>query len=99
MKYQKYLVLTFIAALFIPMLNAKSTEIASSELNLKTFQFIEIEENIELGFDTEKYLPKSFDPYKANFSIRSLNFIEEDNIELDFNTADYLPENFNPFER
>lgn len=97
MKYQKYLVFTFIGTLFLPLLSAKSVEVTTNELNLNSVHYMEWEDKTELGFDTAKYLPEGFDPYSENFSITSLNYIEEDNVDLGFDTADYIPEDFNPF--
>ena len=98
MKYQKYLVLTFIGALFLPLLSAKSAEGMPNELNLSTVNYVELEDKTELGFDTSEYLPTDFDPYSDSFSIKSLNYMEEESVELGFDTADYLPENFNPYK-
>lgn len=99
MKYQKYLVLAFVAALFLPMLSAKSIETSGAEFDLNSVNYIEQEGSTEIGFDTSKYLPKNFDPYSENFSLESLNYLEDDTIELGFETADYLPQNFNPYQR
>ncbi len=97
MKYQKYLVLAFVAALFLPLLSAKSAEVPTNELNLSTVNYMEPEDKTELGFDTATYLPVDFDPYSDTFSIGSLNYMEEDTIDLGFDTEDYLPEDFNPY--
>ncbi|MGD1947082.1 MAG: hypothetical protein ACFB0A_12680 [Croceivirga sp.] len=97
MKYQKYLVLIFVGALFLPLLSAKSAEIRTAEFNISSLPYIEVEEKVELGFDTGKYLPESFDPYKENSSFEGLHYIEDDGIDLDFDTTEYLPNDFNPF--
>ncbi len=99
MKYQKYLVLAFVGALFLPMLSAKSAEISREELNLNSVRYIETEDTIGLGFDTASYLPENFDPYADEVVIESLNYIEDDVIELGFNTRDFLPEGFDPYGR
>lgn len=98
MKYQKYLVLTFVAALFLPMLSAKSAEMKKGEFNIDSVDYIELDQQTELGFETSDYLPEGFDPYQEDVSIKSLNFIEEDAIDLGFETKDYLPEDFNPYK-
>ncbi len=97
MKYQKYFALAFIAALFLPLLSAKSAEVTTSELNIQSLTYIEGEENTELGFDTSMYLPDNFDPYSDTFSVSSLNYIEDDEVELDFDSTAYIPEDFNPY--
>lgn len=91
MKYQKYLVLAFVAALFLPLLSAKSTEVPQKELNLNTVNYIELEEETELGFDPSEYLPENFDPYNEDYFLESLNYVEDDSIDLGFDTVDYLP--------
>ena len=98
MKYQKYLVLAFIAALFLPLLSAKSVEVSTNELNLNSVNYIELEDKTELGFDASQYLPEDFDPYSEAFAIESLNYIEEDVVDLGFDTENYLPEGFDPFK-
>jgi hypothetical protein len=97
MKYQKYFVFAFVAALFLPLLSAKSAEVTKKELNLNSVIYIESEDKTELGFDPSIYLPENFDPYKENFSVESLNYIEDDTIDLGFDTADFIPEDFNPY--
>jgi len=67
-------------------------------LNSTEIEFIEEVNQVELGFDTSKYLPKEFDPYADTLDINSVNFIEEEEIDLGFDTKDYLPEGFNSYE-
>ncbi len=98
MKYQKYLVLAFVAALFLPMLSAKTVSKQNTELNLNSVNYIEFEESTELGFDTSVYLPENFDPYSEEIPVESLNYIEDDSIDLGFDTSDYIPEGFDPYE-
>lgn len=99
MKYQKYFVLAFVAALFLPLLSAKSAVVTKKELNLESVNYIETELKTDLGFDTSMYLPEDFDPYKEDVSFESLNYIEEDAIDLGFDTADYIPEDFDPYQK
>jgi len=97
MRYQKYFVLAFVAALFLPLLSAKSAVVTKKELNLDSVNYIESEHKTDLGFDTSIYLPEDFDPYKEDASFESLNYIEDDTIDLGFDTMDYLPADFNPY--
>ncbi|MEM1258062.1 MAG: hypothetical protein AAGC45_11350 [Bacteroidota bacterium] len=99
MKYQKYLVLAFVAALFLPLLSAKSAEVTNNDLNLNSVNYIEQEEHSELGFDTSRYLPENFDPFDDSFSLKSLNYIEDDVIDLGFDVQDYLPKNFDAYQK
>ncbi len=69
-------------------------------LQIEDITFIEVEEEIDLGFDTAQYLPAGFDPYAGmELDLNSLTFIEEEEeINLGFNTAAYLPIGFNAYD-
>ena len=99
MTYKKYLSVAFIAALFLPLLSAKTVEVTKEELDLASVVFIESEKEDELGFDTSEYLPEDFNPYTEKVAIEAINFIEEDTVELGFDTSKYLPENFDPYKK
>ena len=99
MKYRKYLATAFIAALFLPLLSAKSAEVTKEELDLKSVNYIELEIEEGLGFDTAKYLPEGFNPYSDVIPVESVNFVEDEALELGFDTAEYLPEGFNPYQK
>lgn len=99
MKYQKYLVLAFVGALFLPLLSAKTVEAPKEELNINSIRFIELENNTELGFDTAKYLPEDFDAHTNIVPVEAIDFIEDDQIQLGFDTADYLPQGFDPYKK
>lgn len=73
-------------------------ETADANLDLNDIAIVEVEPEINLGFDTEEYLPASFDPYTAVVDIHSVDFIEIEDEDLGFDTKDYLPEGFNPYE-
>lgn len=97
MKYRKYIVIVFIGALFLPLLSAKAEKTTEENFNIKSIAFIEQEAEASFDFDTSDYLPEGFNAYEDNFSVKSLNYMEDDTIDLGFDTADYLPENFNPY--
>ena len=91
MKYRKYISTAFVAAMLLPLLSAKATTVTKAEdFDLRTVEFIENEQEINLGFDTAKYLPEGFDAYQDNVTVGSINFIEEEDVDLGFDTADYL---------
>lgn len=99
MKYRMYLSTTFMAVLLLPLLSAKANDITTiKEYDMSNIEFIEVEEGIDLGFDSTKYLPEDFDPYSTSISIESIDFIEDEEVNLDFNTKDYLPEGFNAYK-
>ena len=61
---------------------------------------VEMEEEVELGFNTKDYLPKGFNPLKGLHDLdwSKIELIELDKeVEIGFNTKDYLPKGFNPF--
>lgn len=67
-------------------------------LDLNDIVFIEKEEPIDLGFDTEDYLPLNFDPYKVYFDLDKVTYIEDGEDEVfDFDTSGDLPKDFNPY--
>ncbi|MCK0159164.1 hypothetical protein [Allomuricauda sp. F6463D] len=69
-------------------------------LKLNDITYIEQEEEIDLAFDTEQYLPEGFDPYVGmDTVVDEIVFIEEDEeIHLGFDTTPYLPEGFNAYK-
>lgn len=68
-------------------------------LNASEIEVVEIEEEVNLGFDTFEYLPLDFDPYAgANLSDIDFEIFEEEEIvELGFDTAAYLPADFDAY--
>ena len=72
-------------------------EIEDTLIDLNSIDFIEVEPEINLGFDTEAYLPVGFDPYGTPTDVHSIDFIAEDAIDLGFDANDYLPEGFDPY--
>jgi len=77
-----------------------TTEILDTQqtepLHIDEITFIEIEEEIDLGFDTAAYLPEGFNAYKGmEFAINELEVIEVEEVDLGFDTSKYLPKGFN----
>ncbi len=67
-------------------------------LEVTDIKVIELEEEVELGFDTTDYLPENFNALKGkhNLDWNTIELIEiEEEVELGFDTANYLPDNFN----
>jgi hypothetical protein len=69
------------------------------ELNPKDIEVINVEEEVNLGFDTFEYLPLDFNAYAgANLSEEDFEIFEnQEEVELGFDTAAYLPANFNAY--
>ena len=66
--------------------------------DIAAIQVTELDEEVELGFDTSNYLPEDFNALKGKHDLdwSTIELIEpEEDVELGFDTADYLPEGFN----
>ena len=66
-------------------------------ININDIKVIEVEEEIEINFDTKKYLPKRFNAYKGMYDVNwdEIELIElEEEVELGFDTKKYLPRGF-----
>lgn len=71
------------------------TDPVNDSVVLAQIIYIEETEEIDLGFDTQKYLPRGFNPYEKFFDIHSIEYIEsEPEISFSFNINDYLPADF-----
>ncbi|WP_350287860.1 hypothetical protein [uncultured Croceitalea sp.] len=100
MKYRKYIVIAFVAALFLPLLSAKAEKkVTNEDLDIRNITFTEQELEAELDFNTSDYLPEGFDAYKDEVSVKSLQFVEDEIEELGFDTKEYLPKGFNPYKK
>lgn len=97
MKYKKYIVIVFLAFALVPLLSAKSTALKVEVFDVKSIAFIDETQQIDLGFDTEDYLPKDFNPYAEEFNLNEVNFMEDETIDLGFDAKDFLPKNFNAY--
>lgn len=71
----------------------KSGITPEGDLQLEEVVYLE-DEQIDLGFDVDEYLPADFESDPL-----ALTYIEsEEALNLDFNTEKYLPEDFNPYK-
>lgn len=72
--------------------------LAFDDFDVASIEVIDIEEDVEINFDTKAYLPANFNPLKGMYDL-DWNTIElvalEEDVELGFNTQAYLPKNFN----
>ena len=61
---------------------------------------LEVEEEIDLGFDPYLYLPEDFNPYEGMvLPVKDIVVYDvEEDVELDFDTTVYLPAHFNPYK-
>lgn len=69
-------------------------------LKVEDIEVVELEEDIEINFDTTEYLPENFNALagKNDIDWSKVELVElEEDIELGFNTEDYLPKNFDPY--
>ena len=66
--------------------------------DINSIEVIELEEDVELGFNPKDYLPNGFNALKGKHDLdwNTIELIElEEDVEYNFNPKDYLPENFN----
>ena len=67
-------------------------------LNVEDIQLVELEESVEINFDTTAYLPERFN---ANLGMHDVDWNEvqlvelEEDVDLGFDPKKYLPKNFN----
>lgn len=68
-------------------------------LKASEIEFFEVEEKVNLGFDTMQYLPLGFNAYAGmEFEAQDLEVFElEEEVDLGFDTAPYLPNGFNAY--
>ncbi len=63
--------------------------------DINTVEYIEEEEEIDLGFDVADYLPDGFDPHKMYVDLNAIAYVEE---ELEIaDLSKYLPEGFDAY--
>ena len=100
MKYRKYIIIAFIAALLAPLFSAKAVNTNKLDsIIIENVVFEEQPEILEFEFDTEQYLPDGFNAYQNQTAVETIQFMEDDSVELGFDTATYLPANFDPFKK
>lgn len=78
-----------------------NSEVIPTELDWSTIELFEVEEEVNLDFDTKDYLPANFNPLKGlrDLDWSSIELFEvEEEVNLSFYTKDYLPANFNPLK-
>jgi len=70
----------------------------ASNLEVNEIDVVNIEEEVEINFNTKNYLPKGFNALKGkdNLDFNTIEIIEiEEEVELNFDTKQYLPKDFN----
>lgn len=70
-------------------------------IEINEIEVIEIEEELDLRFDTSKFLPVNFNALKGKNDLdwNTIELIEiEEELEINFETKLYLPEGFNPYK-
>ncbi len=73
--------------------NNPNKDIEAFDIN--TIEYIEEEDEIDLGFDVADYLPEGFDPYKMYVDLNAIDYIEEEIEIADF--SQHLPEGFDAY--
>lgn len=75
--------------------------INDEEISIASLDIYELEEDIELCFNTTDYLPADFDARKGMNDIdwSSIELVElKEDFDIGIDTKAYLPKNFNPYE-
>jgi hypothetical protein len=76
----------------------EASDLESPSLLLSAIPYSEVEEEIDLGFDTSEYLPDNFDPSKVYVNFNELPYYEVAKAkELENSFLEYLPANFNAY--
>jgi len=68
------------------------------DFDINSIEVIELEEEVELGFNPKDYLPEGFNALKGKYDLdwNTIELVElEDEVEFNFNPKNYLPESFN----
>ena len=77
------------------------TDLNDVTLNVEDIEIVELEEEVEINFDTTQYLPKNFNALagKNDIDWAKVKLFElEEDVDLGFDTKKYLPKNFNPYK-
>lgn len=70
-------------------------------IDVNAIDVYQVEEDIVLPIDTNKYLPKNFVAKKGMYDLdwNTIQLVEvEEDIDLGINPKDHLPVNFNPYK-
>lgn len=83
-----------------PFAEGLQISIESANLNASEIVVLEIEEEVDLGFDTLEYLPLGFNAYDGmELAVEDIVVLEEDEeVDLGFDVALYLPKDFNAYK-
>lgn len=77
------------------------SDLLDTTLNVEDIEVVELDEDIEINFDTTDHLPKDFNALEGKNDIdwSEIELVElEEEVEIGFNTKNYLPKNFNPYQ-
>jgi hypothetical protein len=70
-------------------------------ITVESIEVIELEEEVDIDFDTAEYLPEGFNALdgKNDIDWDKIELVEiEEEVELGFNPKDYLPKGFDPYK-
>jgi hypothetical protein len=80
--------------------NLFGNQTKTEAVSIASLDIYQLDEEVSLNFDTDKYLPEGFNAKEGmndiDWSEISLHELEEE-VEIGFDTKDYLPKNFNPY--
>ena len=79
-----------------PVFNS-SDFVLENTLLLEDIDFIDLDTELELDFDTEPYLPVGFNPYKEGFDLNQIPFEDINELGEEFGISNALPADFDPY--
>lgn len=79
---------------------AKVGPMAPDEFDLSEVVFLKEDQEVDMGYDVQHYLPEGFDPYADPADPMNVGFIDpqDDNVVVEGAEA-YLPKDFDPYAR
>ena len=85
----------------VPVTNERvffpTLEMAPDNLDIHSIEYLEIEEEIVLGFNTQEYLPEDFDPNMVYVDLKRVTYLKDTDEELEMVAKDFLPETFDAY--
>lgn len=70
-------------------------------IDVNAIELVEIDEEVNINYDTSKYLPEGFNALKGKDDLdwSKIELIEiEEEVNINFDTSKYLPKGFNPLK-
>lgn len=95
MKKASFTLSVFLILLSNTGLMAQQAKSGCEPLDLNSITYIEEDNDYDLGFETDEYLPLDFDPYEYYVNLDAIEFIDEEEALADYSA--FLPHDFNAY--